>query len=255
MISSARPPVATTDDGPSSPSKRSHDRVDLTAEAVDRARLDRLDRRLADHVLRRDQLDAAQRGGALEQRVHRDLDAGEDRAAEVLALRAHRVDGVGGAEVDDDGRPAEEVVRADRVRDAIGADVLRLVVEDRHAGADPGLHHHRLVAEVALGHLAERGGDARDAGRDRDTRHVRVEREAVEAEELLEHQRELVGRAVGDGGDAPVVDELVVVEEPDDGLGVAAVDGEQHVSAPSAKIAVRDRGAGRRRGRAQGPTA
>ena len=50
------------------------------------------------------------------------------------------------------------------------------------------------------------------------------------AEELLEHQRELVGGAVGDGRDAPVVDELAVVEEPDDGLGVAAVDGEQHGS-------------------------
>ena len=50
------------------------------------------------------------------------------------------------------------------------------------------------------------------------------------AEELLEHQRELVGRALGDGRDAPVVDELAVVEEPDDGLGVAAVDGEQHGS-------------------------
>ena len=53
-------------------------------------------------------------------------------------------------------------------------------------------------------------------------------RGAVERQELLEHQRELVGRAFGDGGDAPVVDELAVVEEADDGLGVAAVDGEEH---------------------------
>ena len=36
-----------------------------------------------------------------------------------------------------------------------------------------------------------------------------VEREPVEAEELLHHQRELVGGAVGVGRDAPVVDELV----------------------------------------------
>ena len=86
MISSARPPVATTVDGPELGLEAAHDRVDLAAVAVDRARLDRLDRRLADHVLGRHQLDAAQRGRALEQRVHRDLDAGEDRAAEVLAL-------------------------------------------------------------------------------------------------------------------------------------------------------------------------
>ena len=48
------------------------------------------------------------------------------------------------------------------------------------------------------------------------------------AEELLEHQRELVGRAFRDGGDAPVVDDLAVGEEADDGLGVAAVDGDEH---------------------------
>ena len=181
----------------------------------------------------RDELDPSQHGGAREQRVERDLDAGEDRAAEVLALRAHRVDGVGGAEVDDDRRAAVEVVRADRVGDAVGADVVRLVVEDRHAGAHAGLEHQRLVPEVPLGHLAERGGDARHARRDHHARHVRVEREAVEAEELLEHQRQLVGRPLGHGGDAPVVDELAVGEQADDGLGVAAVDGEQHGYASS----------------------
>src|SRR6476469_7539225 len=51
--------------------------VDLPAVPVDRARLDRLDRRLADDVLRRDQLDSAQHRGAFEQRVERDLDARE----------------------------------------------------------------------------------------------------------------------------------------------------------------------------------
>ena len=50
------------------------------------------------------------------------------------------------------------------------------------------------------------------------------EREAVEAEELLHHQRELVGGAVGVGRDAPVVDEIVAAEQPDDRLGVAGVD-------------------------------
>src|SRR5829696_689623 len=228
-----------------------HDGVDLSAVAVDRAGLDRLDRRLPDDVLRRDQLHAAQRGGALEQRIHRDLDPGEDRAPQVLTLRAHRVDGVGGAEVDDDRGPTEQVVRTDRIGDAIGADVLGLVVEDRHAGADARLHHHRLVAEVTLGHRAQRSRDTRDAGGDGDARHVRVKREPMEAEQLLEHERELVGRAIGGGGDPPVVDELVVGEEPDHGLGVATVDGEQHVSAPL----VWSRGAGRTRGRGPAPTA
>ena len=95
----------------------------------------------------------------------------------------------------------------------------------------PGSSTSAANAEVALGHLAQRGGDPRHARRDRDAVTCVVEREAVEAEELLEHERELVGRALGDGGDAPVVDQLAVVEEADDGLGVAAVDGEQHGSA------------------------
>ena len=50
----------------------------------------------------------------------------------------------------------------------------------------------------------------------------------MEAEELLDHQRELVGGAVGVGRDAPVVGQLATVEEPDDGLRVADVDREQH---------------------------
>jgi hypothetical protein len=43
----------------------------------------------------------------------------------------------------------------------------------------------------------------------------------VEAEELLDHQRELVGRARRDRRDPPVVRELTPLEQPDDGLGVA----------------------------------
>ena len=152
---------------------------------------------------------------------------GRDRAAEVLALHAHRVDGVGGAEVDDDRRPAVEVVGADGVGDAVGADVARLVVEDRHAGAHARFEHDGGKAEVALAHLAQRGGDARHAAADHHAGDLRVAC-ALEREELVEHERELVGRALGRGRDAPVVDELAVVEQADDGLGVATVDREQH---------------------------
>ena len=66
--------------------------------------------------------------------------------------------------------------------------------------------------------------------------------EAVEAEELLQHEGVLVGGALDVGGDAPVVDQARVgqapvdvgvvvgleVVEPDHGLGVADVDGEEH---------------------------
>ena len=70
---------------------------------------------------------------------------------------------------------------------------------------------------------------------------VVVPGEAVEAEELLEHQGVLVGGALDVGGDAPVVDQRRVgqtplevgvdgfeVVEADDGLGVADVEGEEH---------------------------
>ena len=54
-------------------------------------------------------------------------------------LRRDRLERGGGAEVDDDRRPAEQVEGGDGVGDAVGADLLRVVVEDRHAGPDAGL--------------------------------------------------------------------------------------------------------------------
>ena len=136
----------------------------------------------------------------------------------------------GRAEVDHHGRPPVLLVRRDRVGDAIGADLLRVVVEDRHAGAHPRLDHERVEPEVAPGHVAQRRGDPRHPGAHRDAVDLVVEGEPVEAEELLDHERELVGGALGRGGDAPVVGEIGPVEESDDGLGVAGVDREQHVS-------------------------
>ena len=181
-------------------------------------------------VLGLGELDTPQSGCTPEQRVHRDLDAGEDRAAEVLPLVAHRFDRGRGAEVDDDRRTTEQVVRADGVGDAVGTDLLRVVVEDRHAGAHSRLDDERGKSEVPIGHRAQLGGDARHAGRDGNTRDRRVEREAMKAEELLHHQRELVRRAVGNRRDAPVIDELGIAEQPDDRLRVSGINCEQHVA-------------------------
>src|SRR4051794_8043101 len=50
------------------------DAVDLAGEAVDRARLQRLGRALADDAAGLDQLDSREAVGPGEQRVHRDLD-------------------------------------------------------------------------------------------------------------------------------------------------------------------------------------
>src|SRR5690606_3216713 len=127
-----------------------------------------------------DDLDAAQRGGTSEERIEADVDAGEDRTPEVLATGGDGVEGGGGAEVDDDGRPAVQVERGDGVGDAVGAHLLRVVVEDGQPGADAGLDHDRVVAEVALAHATQRAGDPRHRRAQADAGDVVVEREAVE---------------------------------------------------------------------------
>src|SRR4051812_1364624 len=167
--------------------------VDLGAEAVDHAGLDRFGRRLPDDVLRFYELHTAQARGLAEERIERDFDPGKNRAAEIFALLADRLDRRRGTEVDDDRRPAIEVERTNRVRDAVRADLLRVVVQDRHAGAHARLDDERGKPEVAVRHLAQLRGDARNAGRDRDSGDRIVEGEAMKAEELLDHQRELVG--------------------------------------------------------------
>ena len=167
---------------------------------------------------------------------------GEDRAAEVLALGGDRLEGGGGAEVDDDRRAAEEVEGRHRVGDAVGADLLGVVVEDRQPGAHARLDDQGREPEVALGHAAQRPGDPGHRRADGDAVDVVVlPGEPVEAEELLEHEGVLVGGALDVGGDAPVVDQARVGQapldvgvdrlelvEPDHGLGVADVEGEEH---------------------------
>ena len=102
-MSSASPPVATTlASTPSSARIARDDALDLAGEAVDGAGLQRLDRGLADRVLGLDDVDLDQLGGARRERLHGDLDAGRDRAAEVVALSADHVEVRGRAEVDDD---------------------------------------------------------------------------------------------------------------------------------------------------------
>src|SRR5690606_10254779 len=116
---------------------------------------------------------------------------------EVLALRGDGLEGGGGAEVDDDRGAAVEVEGGDGVRDAVGADLLGVVVEDREAGADAGLDDEGGEAEVALGHAAQRARDPGDRRADGDALDVVVvPGGAVEAEELLEDEGVLVGRAL-----------------------------------------------------------
>ncbi len=156
-MSSESPPVATTVDSPSSADEAPAESVDLAGEAVEGTGLDRLDGRLADHVPRLDQLDPAQGGGMGKEGIEADGHPRSDGPTEVLAGAGDGVEGCGRAEVDDDAGAAEQVVGADGVGDPVGTDLLRIVVEDGHAAAHPGLEHDGGDGEPPRHHLAEVG--------------------------------------------------------------------------------------------------
>ncbi len=130
--------------------------VYLRGEPVERSRLDRLDGRLADDAARLDQLDTPERSGVVEQRVERYRDAGGDGAPQVLAVDRDGVEGRRGPQVHDDAGASVEVVGADGVGDPVGTDLLRVVVEDGHPRAQPGLEHHARHVEPPRRHLAQR---------------------------------------------------------------------------------------------------
>src|SRR6266536_23964 len=129
-------------------------RVDRPGEAEDDARPERLRGVLADHRARRDQLDPAELGGLADQRVGGDLDPRRDRHPQHLAPPRDRVEGGGGAGIDHHRRPPVQRVGGHRVGHPVGADLARVVGQDRQARPDPGLQHQRLEAAVAPDHLA-----------------------------------------------------------------------------------------------------
>ena len=130
------------------------------------AGLHRVLRVSADDLRRTLDLDAGQLGGAREQRIGADLDAGRDHPAHVFALRRDAIERRRGAEVDDDERAVEALVGGHGVDDAVRADLARVLVEDRHPRLDARPDDQRFEAEAApyeVEHrLGERGHDARD---------------------------------------------------------------------------------------------
>src|SRR6185369_345210 len=171
-------------------------------------------------------LDARQLGGARIQGVERDSDAGNDHAADVFALGRHVVERRRGTEVDDDRRRVRAFVRGDRVDDAIGADLARILVKDRHAGLDPGPDDERLRAEVILAERFHRAGKWRHDAGDDDPAHFRDG--MTDRLEQAPHQDAIfVRRAFGGGGQAPVARQVLAVEQADHRVGVADVEREQ----------------------------
>src|ERR1700722_2318087 len=213
--------------GPELGAQAVDDRVDLAGGAVDDAGADGVDCGLADQRAGRGDVDLGQGGGALGERLERDLDAGRDDPAEVLAVGGDGVVGDGGAEVDDDAGSAEAGVRGDGVDEPVGTDLAGVVVADRHGGLDAGPDDEHLVAEVALDHGAPFGAeDGHGGGDDRgvDVGH----RDVAQLEQVAQRGAELVGGGLADGGEAPVLAQLALAEGPEVGLGVSDVDGQQH---------------------------
>src|SRR6266540_3700463 len=166
-------------------------RVDLPGEAEDDARLERLRGVLADHRARRDQLDPAELGGLADQRVGGDLDPR-------------------------------------RVGHPVGADLARVVGQDRQARPDPGLQHQRLEAAVAPDHLAHGLAEPRHHRGDDHAGGGGAEVHTLLRQEPAEQQGMLVGGALRHGRHPPVLDQLVAVEHADGDLGVADVQCQQH---------------------------
>ena len=123
-ISSARPPVAIT--GHFSPSSAQmactmpstspanpYTAPDCSASVVD------LPMACSGSI----ELDLDELGGARRERLERDLDAGGDGAAQVVALGGDDVERGGRAVVGDDARPAVRLEGGDGVDDAVGADL------------------------------------------------------------------------------------------------------------------------------------
>ena len=127
----------------------------------------------------------------------------------------------------DDAGLAEALVGGDRVDEAVGADLERVVDPDRHPGLHPGADRQALGLEVALGQLLELAAERRHDRGDADGVDV-VEGHPAEREEAGDPLGQLVAGRARAGLEAPVLDQALALEGAEVGLGVADVDREQH---------------------------
>ena len=123
------------------------------------------------------------------------------------------------------GGRAVPLAGGDGVRDPVGPDLAWIVVADRHAGRDARAEDEQLDAGPAVGERLVLAHELRHRGAEHDP----VER--LELDERAQHHRELVARVRPVGADPELLGQALAVEQPEDGLGVADVDREQHARA------------------------
>ena len=225
-IRSASPPVAIAARfGSELAADARHDLVHLADEAVDEPRLQRRGGRLADHGRRRRELDAEQPRGALEQRVHRDLDPGREDTAERIR-RPRRRRRSSSTCRSRRRSPARRSAPSRRPRSRCGRARPRA---DRRSAPGmpvrrPGPSTSSLARREAADEVLVRANERRNGRREADA----VDRVEIR-HERLEQCAELVTTSMRLCRDAPVVAKRFPVVEPEDGLRVADVDREQHV--------------------------
>ena len=177
--------------------------------------------------LGRCQLDAREPGRPLHQGVMADHETGGHGAAQVVAGGVDGVDGGGGPEVADDGRTAVEVLGGDGIGDPIGSDQRRVVVVNADAGPDTRSDDERGMPKALAGELVDAPGEVGDHIADHDRRN-RLRLQPGRAQQGDDHQPQLCSGRPGLGVQPEIGDQPAPVEDTDDGVGVADVDGEQH---------------------------
>lgn len=109
--------------------------------------------------------DAGEQGGALEEVIGHDFEAGSDDAADVIAGCGEDIEGYGGAEIDDDGGGTVEVADGGGVGEAVCANGVRTRIIDAGAEIETGADGEKLATPDLRGKGAEgEAGLLRDYG-------------------------------------------------------------------------------------------
>ena len=124
-------------------------------------------------------------------------------------------------------------VRGDGVERPVGADILRFVdIELDRPGRRPLSGDQRFNSEIFVRENFEIVERARDDRPDDHGMHIAL-RQAFELEQLMEPDRIFVGRPARVGRDPPARADVAAVDQGEDEVGIAGIDGEQHGRVPS----------------------